>query len=342
MLTASNLETFMKPIILTGDRPTGPLHLGHYVGSLANRVKLQHEYQQYVIIADTQAMTDNYDQPEKVRNNILQVALDYLAVGLDPKLNVIFVQSLVPELYELTVHFLNLVTVNRLMRNPTIKDEIKQKNMEESLPAGFLCYPVSQAADILAFQADLVPVGEDQNPMIEQTNEIVRRFQHIYKSNCLKEVKPLVGTVGRLIGIDGKSKMSKSAGNAIHLSDSFNDIKAKVQKMYTDSNHLKVSDPGQVEGNVVFSFLDVFDPDKTKVEELKEHYRRGGLGDGVLKQRLTQVLEDFISPMRERRKKYEQDPAEVLRICREGTLKAREKAHKTLSEVRKAMMMLEI
>ncbi|MGZ5280317.1 MAG: tryptophan--tRNA ligase [Pseudobdellovibrionaceae bacterium] len=332
----------MKPIILTGDRPTGPLHLGHYVGSLANRAKLQHDYQQYVIIADTQAMTDNYDQPEKVRNNILQVALDYLAVGLDPKLNVIFIQSLVPELYELTVHFLNLVTVNRLMRNPTIKEEIRQKNMEESLPAGFLCYPISQAADILAFQADLVPVGEDQNPMIEQTNEIARRFQHIYKSNCLKEVKPLVGHVGRLIGIDGKSKMSKSAGNAIYLGDSFNDIKAKVQKMYTDSNHLKVSDPGQVEGNVVFSFLDVFDPDKAKVEELKEHYRKGGLGDGVLKQRLTQVLEDFISPMRERRKQYEQDPAEVLRICREGTLKAREKAQKTLSEVRKAMMMLEL
>ena len=290
----------MKPIILTGDRPTGPLHLGHYVGSLANRVKLQHEYQQYIIIADTQAMTDNYDQPERVRSNIIQVALDYLAVGLDPKLNTIFVQSLVPELYELTVHFLNLVTVSRLMRNPTIKEEIRQKNMEESLPAGFLTYPVSQAADILAFQADLVPVGEDQNPMIEQTNEIVRRFLHLYKSNALKEVKPLIGSVGRLVGIDGKSKMSKSAGNSISLSDSFNDIKAKVQKMYTDANHLKVTDPGQVEGNVVFAFLDVFDPDKLKVEELKEHYRRGGLGDGVLKRRLYQAHARTPSAIRKR------------------------------------------
>ncbi len=331
----------MKPIILTGDRPTGPLHLGHYVGSLANRVKLQHEYQQYIIIADTQAMTDNYDQPERVRSNIIQVALDYLAVGLDPKLNTIFVQSLVPELYELTVHFLNLVTVSRLMRNPTIKEEIRQKNMEESLPAGFLTYPVSQAADILAFQADLVPVGEDQNPMIEQTNEIVRRFLHLYKSNALKEVKPLIGSVGRLVGIDGKSKMSKSAGNSISLSDSFNDIKAKVQKMYTDANHLKVTDPGQVEGNVVFAFLDVFDPDKLKVEELKEHYRRGGLGDGVLKQRLTGVLEDFIKPMRERRQQYEKDPAEVMRIYKEGSLKAREVASRTLQGVRQAMAMIE-
>jgi tryptophanyl-tRNA synthetase len=331
----------MKPIILTGDRPTGPLHLGHYVGSLANRVKLQHEYQQYIIIADTQALTDHFDQPEKVRSNILQVALDYLAVGLDPKLNTIFVQSLVPELYELTVHFLNLVTVSRLMRNPTIKEEVRQKNMEESIPAGFLTYPVSQAADILAFQADLVPVGEDQNPMIEQTNEIVRRFVHLYKSDALKEVKPLIGSVGRLVGIDGKSKMSKSAGNSISLSDSFNDIKAKVQKMYTDANHLKVTDPGQVEGNVVFSFLEVFDPDKQQVEALKEHYRRGGLGDGVLKQRLTGVLEDFIKPMRERRQQYEKDPAEVMRICHQGSLKAREKAQKTLQGVRQAMAMIE-
>lgn len=315
--------------------------MGHYLGSLANRVKLQHEYKQYIIIADTQAMTDNFDQPEKVRDNITQVAMDYLACGLDPKLNTIFLQSKVPELYELTVHFLNLVTVARLMRNPTIKEEIKQKNMEESLPAGFLMYPVSQAADILAFRADLVPVGEDQNPMIEQTNEIVRRFMHIYKSEALKEVKPLIGNVGRLIGIDGKIKMSKSAGNAIYLSDSFNDIKAKVQKMYTDPNHIRVADPGQVEGNVVFTFLDVFDPDKAAVEELKDHYRRGGLGDGVLKQRLVGILEDFIKPMRERRAQYAADPAEVMRIIKTGTEQARETAAKTLSEVRKAMAMIE-
>ncbi|MNL08317.1 Tryptophan--tRNA ligase 2 [compost metagenome] len=329
-----------KPIILTGDRPTGPLHLGHYVGSLANRVRLQHEYQQYLIIADTQALTDNYDNPERVRTNILEVALDYLGAGIDPEKNVIFIQSKVPELYELTVHFLNLVTVARLMRNPTVKDEIKQKNMEESLPAGFLMYPVSQAADILAFQTDLVPVGEDQNPMIEQTNEIARRFNFLYKTECLKEVKPLTGSVGRLIGIDGKLKMSKSAGNAIMLSDSFNDIKAKVQKMYTDPNHLKVSDPGQVEGNVVFSFLDVFDPDKAAVEELKAHYRRGGLGDGVLKQRLTGILEDFIAPIRKRREDYAKDREEVLRLCFKGSEQAREKANQTLTQVREVMKLL--
>jgi tryptophanyl-tRNA synthetase len=326
-----------KPIILTGDRPTGPLHLGHYVGSLANRVRLQHEYQQFIIIADTQAMTDNYDNPERVRANIQEVALDYLAAGIEPDKNVIFIQSKVPELYELTVHFLNLVTVARLQRNPTVKEEIKQKNLEESLPAGFLTYPVSQAADILAFQADLVPVGEDQNPMIEQTNEIARRFNFLYKTDVLKEVKPLTGSVGRLMGIDGKGKMSKSLGNTIMLSDSHKDIKAKVQKMYTDSNHLKIEDPGQVEGNVVFSFLDVFDPDKAAVAELKEHYRRGGLGDGTLKQRLTGVLEEVIAPMRTRREEYAKDPAEVMRMCFKGSDQAREKAAQTLAKVREVM-----
>lgn len=330
----------MKPIILTGDRPTGPLHLGHYVGSLANRVKLQEDYSQFLIIADTQALTDNYDNPEKIRDNILQVALDYLAVGLEPEKNVIFIQSQIPELYELTVHFLNLVTVARLSRNPTVKDEIRQKNLEESLPAGFLTYPVSQAADILAFNADLVPVGEDQNPMIEQTNEIARRFNMIYKTNCLKDVKPLIGSVGRLVGIDGKNKMSKSGGNAIYLGDSFADIKAKVQKMYTDPNHLKVSDPGTVEGNAVFAFLDVFDPRKEEVEELKAHYRRGGLGDGTVKQRLVGVLEEFIAPMRERRKRFEADPGEVMNICKKGSEKARERAGTTLAAVREAMCLL--
>lgn len=330
----------MKPVILTGDRPTGPLHLGHYVGSLANRVKLQNDYDQYLIIADTQALTDNFDNPQKIRDNILQVALDYLAVGLDPAKNTFFIQSQIPELYELTMHFMNLVTVSRLMRNPTVKEEIKQKNYEESLPAGFFVYPVSQAADILAFKADIVPVGEDQNPMIEQTNEIARRFNHLYKTQCLKEVKTMVGTTGRLVGIDGKAKMSKSAGNAILLSDNTDTIKAKVQKMYTDSNHLKVSDPGQVEGNVVFSFLDIFDPNKSELEELKAHYQRGGLGDGTLKQRLTGILEDFIAPIRRRREDYQKDPQAVLEICLKGSQKAREKAAQTLKEVREVMALI--
>lgn len=330
----------MKPVILTGDRPTGALHLGHYVGSLANRVKLQHDYQQYLLIADTQALTDNFDNPQKVRDNILEVALDYLAVGLDPEKNTIFIQSQIPELFELSMHFMNLVTVSRLMRNPTVKEEIKQKNMEESLPAGFFVYPVSQAADILAFKADLVPVGEDQNPMIEQTNEIARRFNHLYKTSCLKEVKSMIGTTGRLMGVDGKAKMSKSAGNAILLSDTADMIKSKVQKMYTDSNHLKVSDPGQVEGNVVFSFLDVFDTNKVELEELKAHYRRGGLGDGTLKQRLTGILEEFIGPIRRRREEYAKDPKHVMEICMKGSHKARERASQTLKEVREAMALI--
>ncbi len=330
----------MKPIILTGDRPTGPLHLGHYVGTLSNRVRLQEDYQQFLIIADTQALTDHYDQPEKVRENITQVALDYLAIGLDPHKSTFFIQSRVPELFELTVHFLNLVTVSRLMRNPTVKEEVRQKSMEDSLPAGFLTYPISQAADILAFKTDLVPVGEDQNPMIEQTNEIARRFNFIYKSSCLKEVKPLIGNVGRLIGIDGQTKMSKSAGNAIFLGDSYEQIKSKVQKMYTDPSHLRVADPGTVEGNVVFSFLDAFDPEKNQVEELKDHYRRGGLGDGVLKQRLTALLEEFIAPMRKRRQEYEKDPGEVLRICFQGSERARECVQSTLREVREAMALI--
>lgn len=327
----------MKPVILTGDRPTGPLHLGHYVGSLANRVSLQNDYQQYIIIADQQALTDNFETPEKTQVNILQVALDYLAVGLDPQKNTFFIQSMVPELYELTCHFLNLVTVSRLQRNPTVKEEIKQKNFETSLPAGFFVYPVSQAADILAFKADIVPVGEDQNPMIEQTNEIARRFNHIYQKPVFKEVKPMVGNVGRLVGIDGKSKMSKSLGNAIFLGDSADVLKSKVQKMYTDPNHIKVSDPGTVEGHAVFAFLDVFDPDKAKVEELKEHYRRGGLGDGVLKARLVGILEDFLGPIRKRREEYAKDPGEVLRLCRAGSEKARSRAAQTLREARQAM-----
>lgn len=335
-----NQEVQKRPVILTGDRPTGPLHLGHYVGSLANRVKLQETYQQYLLIADSQALTDNFADPQKIRDNILQVALDYLAVGLDPKKNTFFIQSQIPELYELTMHFMNLVTVSRLMRNPTVKEEIKQKQFEESLPTGFLVYPISQAADILAFKTDLVPVGEDQNPMIELTNEIARRFNHLYKTHCLKEVKPLIGATGRLIGIDGKIKMSKSAGNAILLSDSTELINSKVQKMYTDPNHLRISDPGQVEGNVVFAFLDIFDPNKSELEELKAHYRRGGLGDGSLKRRLADLLENFIGPIRTRRQEYEKDPAEVMNICLKGSKKARERAQQTLKEVREAMALI--
>lgn len=329
-----------KPVILTGDRPTGPLHLGHYVGSLANRVQLQETHEQFILIADTQALTDHYDRPQTVRENILQVALDYLAVGIDPSKTTIFVQSQIPELYELTCHFLNLVTVARLMRNPTVKEEIKQKNLEESLPAGFLTYPVSQAADILAFKPDLVPVGEDQFPMIEQTNEIARRFNHLYGKDYFKDVKPLPGQVGRLVGIDGKSKMSKSLGNSIGFTDSPADLKAKVQKMYTDPNHLKVSDPGTVEGHVVFSFLDIFDPAKEEVAELKEHYRRGGLGDGTLKQRLLPLLENFIAPMRSRREEFAKDPGEVFRILKQGQQKARERAALTVSGVRELMHLM--
>ncbi|MEN0059878.1 MAG: tryptophan--tRNA ligase [Bdellovibrio sp.] len=327
----------MKPIILTGDRPTGPLHLGHYVGSLKNRVELQNSYDQYVIIADVQALTDNFDNPEKVRNNILEVTLDYLAAGLNPQQSTIFVQSEIPALFEMTTYFMNLVTVSRLERNPTVKTEIQQKGLEKSLPAGFFTYPVSQAADILAFKADLVPAGEDQNPMLEQTNEIAQRFNHIYKTQFFKPVKGYSGVAGRLPGIDGKAKMSKSLNNAIYLSDSADEIKKKVQKMYTDPGHLKITDPGKVEGNVVFSFLDVFDPNKEEVQALKEHYQRGGLGDGTLKVRLTEILNSLIAPMRERRAQYAQDPEAVLKICREGSLKAQARAQHTLKEMKNLM-----
>lgn len=327
----------MKPIILTGDRPTGPLHLGHYVGSLKNRVDLQDSHDQYIIIADVQALTDNYDDTTKVRDNILQVTLDYLAAGIDPAKSTIFVQSELPELFEMTTYFMNLVTVARLERNPTVKTEIQQKNLEKSLPAGFLTYPVSQAADILGFKANLVPAGEDQNPMIEQTNEIAQRFNHIYKTDFFKPVKGMAGVAGRLPGIDGKAKMSKSLGNAIYLSDTADMIKKKVQKMYTDPGHLKIEDPGKIEGNVVFSFLDVFDPRKDEVASLKEHYQRGGLGDGTLKVRLTEVLNTIIAPMRERREQYAQDPQAVLKICKEGSLKAQEKTRQTLKEMKAIM-----
>ena len=326
-----------KHVILTGDRPTGPLHLGHYAGSLRKRVELQHTHKQLIIIADAQALTDNAENPEKVRKNILEVALDYLAVGIDPKITTIFIQSLVPELAELTMYYLNLVTVSRLQRNPTVKDEIKQRGFETSIPAGFLVYPVSQVADITAFKANLVPVGEDQLPMIEQANEIVRSFNRIYQSSVLVEAKALLSSVSRLPGTDGNGKMSKSLGNVISLSDSADEVRKKVKKMYTDPKHLRVEDPGTVEGNPVFAYLDAFDPDKESLEEMKDHYRRGGLGDGKVKQRLLEVLLAELDPIRTRREELAKDPDAVMRILKEGTESARKIAAETLDEVRDAM-----
>ena len=325
--------------ILTGDRPTGPLHLGHYVGSLENRVRLQEQYTQYVMLADVQALTDNYETPEKVRSNVFQVMLDYLAVGLDPNKTTIFIQSSIPQIAELTVYYLNFVTVNRLRRNPTVKSEIQAKGFGDQVPAGFLMYPVSQAADITVVRANCVPVGEDQLPMIEQTNEIIRTFHRIYQKEVFPEVSSLVPKVSRLPGIDGSAKMSKSLGNAIYLSDSYEEIARKVKKMYTDPDHIRASDPGKVEGNVVFTYLDVFDPDQEKVQELKDHYRRGGLGDVTVKQRLTQVLEDFIAPIRERRQAFEQKPDTVMDILRDGTQHTQAVAQETMDRVRDAMQL---
>jgi tryptophanyl-tRNA synthetase len=326
-----------KEIILTGDRPTGPLHLGHYVGSLANRVRLQDEYEQYVMLADVQALTDNYAHPEKVRANVLQVALDYLAVGLDPAKTTIFIQSMIPEIAELTIFYLNFVSVARLSRNPTVKTEIAQKGYGDSVSAGFLMYPVSQAADITIVKGTLVPVGEDQLPMIEQTNELVRSFNRAYNTDVLKECKALVPKIARLPGIDGKAKMSKSLGNAIYLSDSSEEVAAKVMKMYTDPEHIRVEDPGQIEGNTVFAYLDLFDPNAKEVQELKEHYQRGGLGDVKVKRRLIEVLNAFLDPIRARRAVLAQDPQEVMRIVLNGTHKIREIAMQTMQEVRSVM-----
>lgn len=326
-----------KQVVLTGDRPTGPLHLGHYMGSLQQRVKLQNEYTQYVMIADLQALTDNVDNPEKVRTNVLQVALDYLAVGIDPKKTTFCIQSMIPQIAELTILYLNLVTVNRLKRNPTVKTEIQQKEFGESLTAGFLMYPVHQAADITMVKANLVPVGEDQLPMIEQTNEIVRAFNRIYDANVLVEAKGLISSVPRLSGIDGKAKMSKSLGNAIYLSDSADEVAKKVMQMYTDPNHIRVEDPGNVEGNVVFTYLDIFDTRKDEVAALKEQYQRGGLGDVKIKKRLIEVLNEFIEPIRNRRAEFAKDPHAVMNIMLDGTAKTRDVAAQTMQEVRTAI-----
>jgi tryptophanyl-tRNA synthetase len=326
-----------KVVVLTGDRPTGPLHLGHYVGSLAHRVQLQDTHTHYVMIADTQALTDNYENPEKVRANVLQVALDYLAVGLDPAKTTFFIQSMIPQISELAFFYLNLVTVARLERNPTVKAEIVQRGFEKSLPAGFLIYPVHQAADITIVKGTVVPVGADQIPMLEQTNEIVRAFNRIYNTDVLKEAHAMVPQDGRLPGIDGKGKMSKSMGNAIFLSDSADEVAKKVMLMYTDPDHVRVNDPGKVEGNVVFTYLDIFDDNKHEVYELKEQYQRGGLGDVMLKRRLIEILNAFLDPIRTRRTELAKDPQAVMDIVFAGTDKVHEVAENTMQEVRNAM-----
>ena len=341
----------MKKIILTGDRPTGRLHVGHYVGSLKERVSLQNsgEYDEvYIMVADAQALTDNADNPEKVRQNVMQVALDYLSCGIDPAKSNIFIQSMIPELAELTVYYMNLVTVSRVQRNPTVKAEIKQKNFETSLPLGFFCYPVSQASDITAFKATTVPAGEDQMPMIEQCCEIVRKFNEVYGETLVepKIVLPSNKSCLRLPGIDGKAKMSKSLGNCIYLSDTEEDTKKKVMSMFTDPTHLRREDPGHVEGNPVFTYLDAFCkdeyfaeylPDYKNLDELKAHYQRGGLGDMVVKKFLNNVIQTELRPIRERRNDWEKRFPDVYEILKQGTAKARETAAQTLSEVKHAM-----
>ncbi|MGO1641862.1 MAG: tryptophan--tRNA ligase [Lactobacillus amylovorus] len=330
-----------KEILLTGDRPTGKLHIGHYIGSLKNRVKLQNsgKYDPYIMIADTQALTDNARNPEKIRNSLIQVALDYLAVGLDPNKSTIYVQSQIPALFELTAYYMDLVTVARLERNPTVKTEIKQKDFKDSIPVGFLNYPVSQAADITAFKATIIPVGDDQEPMLEQTREIVRTFNRVYNTDILVEPKgyfPPKGQ-GRLPGLDGNAKMSKSLGNAIYLADDAKTVQKKVMSMYTDPNHIHVEDPGKIEGNTVFTYLDVFAPDKDKVAELKEEYQKGGLGDVKIKRYLNKVLEAELAPIRERREKFAQDEDTVYEMLLEGSKKANKVANETLQQVRDAI-----
>jgi len=326
----------MDKRILTGDRPTGPLHLGHYVGSLQNRVRLQTEYDTYILIADVQALTDNYEHPERLGANIMQVALDYLAVGIDPEKSKIVVQSMVPELTELTIYFMNLVTVATLERNPTVKEEIKQRNFIKGVPVGFWSYPISQAADIAIFKADLVPVGEDQLPMIEQTREIVRRFNRLY-GRVLIEPRALLGAVARLPGTDGGAKMSKSLGNCIYLGDPTEVVRKRVMSMFTDPTRIHPTDPGHVEGNPVFTYHDVFNPNKAEIEDLKERYRQGTVGDVEVKQRLFEALEAFLTPIRERRQELASNPKRVFEIIMDGTGKGRAQAQSTMSEVRHAM-----
>lgn len=338
-------------IILTGDRPTGALHLGHYVGSLSNRVQLQNsgKYVPFVMIADLQALTDNAENPEKVRQNILEVTLDYLAAGLDPERTTIFVQSHIPALTELPMYYSNLVTLSRLERNPTIKQEIKQRGFERSIPVGFMTYPISQAADITAFRASYVPVGDDQLPMLEQAREIVNSFNRIYNCDILVEpqaILPSNSACSRLVGTDGAAKMSKSLGNCIYLKDDEKTIKQKIFSMYTDPDHISVNDPGHVEGNAVFAYLDAFVrdehfaeycPDYKNLDEMKEHYTRGGLGDMKCKKLLNSVMQEMLRPIRERREEYAKDKGELLNMLRKGTDHAREVSNETLALVRKAI-----
>ena len=322
-------------IILTGDRPTGPLHLGHYAGSLENRVRLQGRCRrQYLLIADLQALTDHAGEPARIAANVLEVALDYLAVGLDPTRSPFVRQSGLPELSELTMLYLNLVTLARLERNPTVKAEIQLRGFARDIPAGFLCYPVSQAADITAFKATLVPVGDDQLPIIEQTNELIDRINRLAGTAVLPEAAALLSRAPRLPGLDGRAKASKSLGNAISLSASADEIRTKVRQMFTDPDHLRIESPGRVEGNVVFAYLDAFDPEPQEIAELKARYRRGGLGDSALKRRLETVLDALLAPIRSRRAQYARDPGEVLRMIAAGTATARQHAAATLDEIR--------
>ena len=342
----------MKKIILTGDRPTGNLHIGHYVGSIANRLKLQemNDYDKfYIMIADTQALTDNANNVDKVKNNIIQVAIDYLSAGIDPNKVNIFIQSQVPELAEMTMYFMNLVTMARLNRNPTVKDEMKQRGFQSSIPVGFLCYPISQASDILAFNTNIVPVGDDQLPMLEQTREIVRTFNNTYGKEVFTMPEPLLPEnkiCRRLPGTDGNLKMSKSAGNCIYLKDEADVVKQKIMSAYTDPNHIKISDPGKVEGNVVFSYLDAFATDESfkkylpeykNLNELKEHYRKGGLGDVKIKLFLNNVLQEILEPIRNRRKELEKDIDGIYNMLFENSKKAREVASKTVERMKDAM-----
>ena len=342
----------MKKIILTGDRPTGKLHIGHYVGSLKKRVELQdnEELKQFIMIADSQALTDNFDNPKKIQDNLLEVMLDYLAVGIDSKKSTIFIQSEISELTELAFYYMNLVNLSRLLRNPTVKEEVKLRGFENNIPMGFLTYPVSQAADITAFKASFIPVGDDQLPMIEQTREIVRTFNRLYKEVLIEPVSVLPDNKEsfRLPGIDGNAKMSKSLGNGIYLSDTREDLYKKVMKMYTDSNHIRIEDPGHIENNIVFTYLDVFVkedsfskylPEYKNLDELKNHYKRGGLGDVVIKKFLFNVLDEELSPIRERRLEYLNKKDELMKILEEGTKEARRYAKETLKEVKEAMML---
>lgn len=326
-----------KPIILTGDRPTGPLHLGHYIGSLRQRVALQHEYQQFVLVADLQGLTDNGSNPQKIRNNIPEVLADYLAVGIDPSLTTICLQSALPALAELTALYMNIVTVARVERNPTVKNEIVQKGFARSLPVGFLVYPISQAADITAFKARLVPAGDDQLPMIEQTNEIVHKINSLMPVPVLQHCKTMLSETSRLPGIDGNAKMSKSLGNTLLLSASEETIHRAVCAMYTDANHLKVTDPGQIDGNMVFTYLDAFHLDKTKVAEMKAHYQRGGLGDRTCKNELEICLQELIAPMRELRATYIQDKSMLMGLLKKGSARAHEVTQETLKQVKQGL-----